>query len=335
VLIVSRNVVEEFLGRLETEGYLADRLELPLLDQLQATAVTEDGAWIYPENTGLRNTAVVGWWYGGILQNVDLLSLPEPANRTAGLRDQLMQMAWSGELEGWLTGTPKWHLVAEDDVAREWEAALKEGLDQPIELVKPVANPELAGRTARRAAGADPNATLLPPEFVARYRQQFIDRLWMRGLGAVLALYVMGLIIYFVALGFLRYQTTGAEQQFANQARSYTNVIKLDAQFKILKQRQELKYAALDCWQAVAETMPAGLTLDSMNFSGGKKLSIAGSAPADQVGAVIDFSDNLRKFVARGQPLFSVGQNTPPKTSVMPGGTVRWSYELELKRTGE
>jgi hypothetical protein len=38
VVIVARNVVEEFLGQLEGQGYLADRLELPLLDQLTATA---------------------------------------------------------------------------------------------------------------------------------------------------------------------------------------------------------------------------------------------------------------------------------------------------------
>ena len=36
VVIAARNVVEEFLGELEGQGYLADRLELPLLDQLQA-----------------------------------------------------------------------------------------------------------------------------------------------------------------------------------------------------------------------------------------------------------------------------------------------------------
>src|SRR5439155_20185660 len=40
VIIAARNAVEEFLGQLEGEGYMADRLELPLLDQLHATAIT-------------------------------------------------------------------------------------------------------------------------------------------------------------------------------------------------------------------------------------------------------------------------------------------------------
>ena len=41
--IVERSVVEEFLGELEGQGYMADRLELPMLDQLQATEVREEG----------------------------------------------------------------------------------------------------------------------------------------------------------------------------------------------------------------------------------------------------------------------------------------------------
>src|SRR6266446_5002642 len=41
VIIVARAHVEEFLGQLETQDYLADRLELPLLDQLRATNVRE------------------------------------------------------------------------------------------------------------------------------------------------------------------------------------------------------------------------------------------------------------------------------------------------------
>src|ERR1041385_5707550 len=133
IVIAARRAVEEFLGKLEGDGFLADRLELPLLDQLQATPITEDGAWVYPERHGRTNTALVAWWYGGVLHNVDLLTLP-PAGpeRPASLRDQLMQMAWAGELEGWLTAPPRWHIVAEEAVAREWEPALRKGLDQPI-----------------------------------------------------------------------------------------------------------------------------------------------------------------------------------------------------------
>jgi len=48
VIMMSRELVEKFLGSLEGQGYLADRLELPILDELLATPVTADGAYIYP-----------------------------------------------------------------------------------------------------------------------------------------------------------------------------------------------------------------------------------------------------------------------------------------------
>ena len=62
VVIVERKVVEEFLGKLEKQGFLADRLEAPMLDQLEATPATEDGAWIYPARCTARTPR---WWRGG------------------------------------------------------------------------------------------------------------------------------------------------------------------------------------------------------------------------------------------------------------------------------
>ena len=89
VMIAARNDVEEFLGQLEGQGYLADRLDLPQLDQLQATTVTQNGAWIYPEAPGGRNAALVAWWYGGVLHNLDLITLPA-TKRPEALKEQLL-----------------------------------------------------------------------------------------------------------------------------------------------------------------------------------------------------------------------------------------------------
>jgi hypothetical protein len=332
VTIVARSAVEEFLGQLEGQGYLADRLEVPELDQLQATVAGQDGAWIYPVAGG-RKTALVAWWCGGVLQNLALITLPAGTDPAANLRDQLTQMAWGGELEGWLTSPPTWHLMADGPTAQEWEPLLRSALDQRVEVIAPLSGSALAALTARRATQSDPNVNLLPAEFAARYRQRFADRLWLRGLAAVLVLYGIGCVIYFIAVGFLSFQCAGVEKQVAGLTPSYTNALQIKARYSVLKERQELKYAALDCWEKTAELMPEGLTLDSLNFSDGKKLTLSGSAAAQQVDGVIDFSAKLRKAMVREQPLFNLEGGDPLVTHANPANsTVSWSFGLELKR---
>jgi hypothetical protein len=335
VMIVARNVVEEFLGKLEGQGYLADRLELPLLDQLQATKITENGAWIYPEPSGGRNAALVAWWYGGVLQSVNLITMP-PEHRAEGLNEQLMQVAWAGEMDGWLSSPPRWHLVAEPVTVAEWEPPLREGLGQPLDIISPLPPAAVAALTARRAAQAESAANLLPAEFATRYHQQFVDRLWMRGLGAVVVLYIIGLLIYGVAVGFANYRTGQVEQQVAALGPTYTNVIKLKAQYEILKERQELKFAGLDCWKAVAELMPDSITLDGLAFVDGRKLTLHGTAPADQTSKLNSFDASLRRKVVgeKKQLLFETFGDTISWQTSSPG-TVRWNVTLQLKRTEE
>ena len=332
VVIVARNVVEEFLGKLEGQGYLADRLELPLLDQLQGSAISEDGAWIYPGGPGGQNTALVAWWYSGVLQHLDLINLPA-ANRPASLKEQLMQMAWAGELEGWLAAPPRWHLVADATTAAHWEPALREGLDQPIEILEPLPAAQLAALTARRSAQSQPNANLLPAEYSTRYQQQFVDRLWMRGLMAVAGLYVIGVLIYLVALQVALFRTRAVESDVADRGPAYTNAIQLKARYDVLKDRQELKYAALDCWNVTAKLMPDTITLDTMNFSDGKRLTLSGTGPSDQVKQLYEFEGAMHKASNNGQPLFDLIKSENLRWDKRGSQTeVSWSLTLELKR---
>ena len=301
---------------------------------MQATAVSEDGAWIYPGAAGGKETAVVAWWCKGVLQNLDLLNLPA-TNRPESLKEQLLQMAWAGELEGWLTGAPQWHLVAESAAAAEWEPALRAGLEQPVQVAPPLTAPDLAALTARRAANSEPQANLLPPEFAKRYQQQFVDRLWMRGLGAVVGLYLIGLLIYAVAVGVATFRTESVESRAGGIAPEYTNTLILKARYQVLKDRHDLKYAALDCYKVVARLLPADATLDGLNFSEGKRLALTGTAPSDKVPQLFEFESSIRKekSASDGQLVFD-----PAKSENLTyhanqnNGTVTWNLALELRR---
>jgi hypothetical protein len=333
VMIVARSVVEEFLGKLEGQGYLADRLELPRLDQLLATEVSGDGAWIYPEVAGVTSTALVAWWYGGVLQSLGLITLPA-SDRPESLKEQLLQLAWAGELEGWLTAPPGWHLVAEASVVADWEPALRPAVDQPVQTIAALAPPELAARTATRAVQSEPQANLLPVEFSTRYQAQFVDRLWMRGIGALIGLYLVGVLVYFARLQFELYRTSRVEQQVAQVGPIYTNAIQLKAKCQVLKDRQDWKWAALDCWKAIAELLPDGVTLDGFNLTEGKRLALNGSAPAGQEKRLLDFDKDIRKAPGKDNlPLFDPNEGEHVTWHAGPNGTVVWNCILELRRS--
>src|SRR3954470_22061668 len=136
VIIIARSHVEEFLGQLEGQGYMADRLELPFLDQLRATKVDSDGAWLFPGIGPDNYSCLIAWWYGGVLENVSLIHLPPSAERARLLQEQLAQITWAGELEGWLTSPPRFRLVAEGLLAEDWKQLFPPA--SPLEVVPPV-----------------------------------------------------------------------------------------------------------------------------------------------------------------------------------------------------
>ena len=329
VIIVARSIVEEFLGRLEGQGYLADRLELPLLDQIRATKVLTDGLWVYTGVSADPWACLVAWWYGGVLQNLTLVRLPHTDQRAQAFQEQLNQMAWTGEIEGWLTTPPHFHLVADAEAAAVWMPLFP--LDQQVEVIPPVAPAELAGLTARRAVGNGAGIGLLPFEFTARYRQQFIDRLWMRGLGAVLLVYIFIVVVYFGLTEWSKMRLDNLNQEIALKANSYTNALQMKEQVKVLQDQLDLQYAALDTYKAVADLLPDGLTVDSINFERGRKVTIFGSASNDDMPKVQDFNDSMRRVSVKDQPLFAKLQAA--SISQRANSQIQWSFWGELKRT--
>jgi hypothetical protein len=335
VVIVERKVVEEFLGRLEREGFLADRLETPMLDQLEAVAPTDDGVWLFPLSLGGQSAALVAWWFGGVLRNLSFVTLPAAGDRAQELKDQLAHLAWSGELEGWLTAAPKWHLVADPVNATEWENVLRAALNETVSVSAPPAPATLAAGTAKRAAAAE-KSNLLPAEFTAQYHQQFVDRLWLRGLAYAGAAYAVGLVIYFCAVGILGYQTGKVESAVAKISNDYTNALQLKAEFSVLQERQQLKYAALDCWQLVAQQLPPGISLDRFSFANGQSVTLNGVVDANDITRIIDFNDAIRKVKVNGQQVFNPEPDSGDQLTYRNQGTqANWNFGLELLRTEE
>lgn len=337
VVIAARSMVEEFLGRLERDGFLSDRLEVPMLDQLEAVQPTGDSVWLFPLTLGGQNAALVAWWFGGAWRNLSFVTLPPAGDRPAELKSQLGLLAMSGEVEGWLTDKPEWHLVADPVNATEWEQLLRTSLNEPVKVTAPPQPVELAGRSATRAAASVAGVNLQPAEYSERYREQFLDRLWLHALGCAAVVYVIYLAIYFSGVAWEGYQTRGMEGRVAAISNDFTNAIQMKARLAVLQQRAQLKFAALDCWSLVAQELPPTVTLQRSSFVNGSKLMLSGQVAATDTQKLIDFYDAMRKVTKDGQPFFSVSSDAGDELSYHQQGSdkVSWNFSLNLAHTDE
>lgn len=332
LVVVARQRVEELLGKLEAQGYLADRIELPFLDQLLALEIRRDCALLFPVASEDNSKSFwIAWWFGGNLQSIGQIHLPSEGNLAEALKSQLAQMCWAGELEGWLTSPPRYFLVADDATAADWLPQLEGIFDPPLEVVPAAPEKTLAGLAAKRAITASNQVGLLPPEFSARYRQLFVDKLWMQGLFGLVGAYLCGIFIYFVIVAFKSHQLDNLMTEERGQSIAYTNTIKLHDQVRVLQDQVNLQFAALNCYSAIATNLPPELSMDSMNFDRGAKLSVYGSGGSEAGNRVFDFVELLKKAKQGDQPLF--GPITGPTVSVKPGGQqISWSLSCDIRR---
>jgi hypothetical protein len=331
LVIAARAGVEEFLGTLEQERYLADRLELPLLHQLVARPPEEDGTWLYLSPLDTKTICLAAWWYGGRLMDVNLAQVPTDDTGPAMLTAHVTKVAWGGEIEGWLTTRPVWNLVADETTTEVWEAALRPWAGDALRLHRAPTLEGLATLSAARSASDAAPVNLLPAEFSTRYRQQFIDQLWMRGLGAIMVLYLVGVLAYFGWLQVQDYRKRGLQREVTQLSGAYTNALRLKERVKVFQEQANLKSAALDCLRVTSELLPADLSLTQFNFKGGKDLYLQGTVTSENQIKVTEFNTELRKAAVNNEPLFAKEKVQPPKLSGGPGAQgFRWDFTAGL-----
>lgn len=327
LVVVPRHVVNAFVGRLETEGYLADRLELPQIDELLASLGEGDGVWVFPHRTKDRTLALVAWMMDGEVQHVGLTFLPAE-NWQEVIKSQFAQIVWAGELDGWLKGTPEAHLVCDGQLADEFEPVLREITARQVDRRSPLPEQELAQRTAGRTRNGE-TVPLLPAEFATRYRQVFVDRIWMRSLGAAVLLYLFGVLGYIAAIQWATQQQDTLKAQRDGLAQTYTNTLELAQRVTVLKNQMNLKYAALDSFKVVSEKLPEGMTLSSFTFQRGSKVLLFGTAPQNAPGKITAYVGELQSAVSGSNRLFNAVSSPNIRTDPSASQN-RWDFNLEL-----
>lgn len=331
VIMAPRAFVEQYLGELEGVGYVADRLDVPFLAELLSAPAGNEDVWLHARREAGKVICLVAWWNGGRLVHINLFQLPGDLTAASHLVELLRQTAWSGEMDGWLPALPRWHVVADPVLAAELQAALTDFIGAPPETQAAPAPSNLAAASIQ----LDTAANLLPSEYLTRCRQQFVDRIWMRALGALGLLYVAGVLAFMGTLQYVGMQKNRVEREIADLSGSYTNALQLRAKINVLEEQMNLKFAALDCWKSASDVLPAELTLTQLSFQRGKKLGLYGTVPSDQQPKVTGFNEALSKSAVRGQPLFSRVTTRSIQGGAMGLGNrpMNWTIECEIKRS--
>lgn len=174
-------------------------------------------------------------------------------------------------------------------------------------------------------------ATVLPPETQTRQRQQFVDRLWIQGLGAVGMAYLIGVVIYLGLLNWQKWELENLQVDNSGLALQYTNTLGHEAKKEILEEQVALRYAALDSWKMAIEKLPASLSLSTINFVKGRSLRLDGVVSSEAQPEVVNFGNELRKItLTNGVALFSA---VKPGPIAVRGNSASWSIEAELNQS--
>jgi len=330
VLLATRTSVESHLGQLETAGYLADRLQLPLLDQVVTHPPAGTLTRLHFQSSGPNMHCLTAWWQEGRLESIDLIGVPDTDQGAARLIQHLTQQAWAGEMEGWLKIAPDWELVLDPTQADRWQLPLQQLTGNSCPVRPALAPTELARLSAQRVADHRSQSNLLPPDYTARYRQQFVDRLWMRGLAAVIALYLLGVLGYAATAEYFAYRNERLKRQVTQLSPIYTNALVLRERLRVFQEQATLKYAALDSLLAVSERLPHVLTLETFNFIGGDRVSVRGTVASEDQPKVNEFNADLRRAQVGGQLIFAEDGVQPPKFTLISGNIYRWDFTAKL-----
>ena len=323
--------VESQLELLERTGFQADRLEVPWCHELTTLDRERDRIWI--RLALQQETAVVlaAWVLDRTIRHVAISEYPDNDQGRTGLIDQLRRTAWTGELEGWQQSLPPVTLCCPEEHAAPWRQALKSWSPHPLESQDPPKPKEAAQLSAQRAAQGLAQANLQPEGHRIRYRQHFIDSIWMKGVAGMIMAYVLIVLVFFVLLEWIGHQESNLSAQVRTIAPQYTNVIKMEQQIGVMREQQDLREYALECLTVVAASLPTGFTLQNFNFTYGQTLTLRGDAGGDGSQALVDFRSALLAAQFKDKALFRAISEANPLLAE--AKRLVWNLTCELNRS--
>lgn len=337
LILAQSEIIEQQLKRIEAAGYYADRLEVPWCHELIRIDRGIDRIWIRLTKTNAGIVALLAWILDQSLWNAMILRLPEGEKGALSLVEQLEKTAWTGEVEGWLQTIPPITICGEGEWIHAWKKILEDWSSHNVMMDLAPEPLEMASLSAQRATQNSSHSNLLPQAHRTRYRQQYVDGLWARGIGVMMLFYILGVLIYFIALEWMETESIALQSRVHSAGALYTNVLKMQERIDILQEQIDLKFSALDCLLVISKALPAEMSLDSFAFLGGKELRLSGKVETSAREKVTEYHRALIRAESGENKLFASVSDpaiSPNRVRGKGANQSEWNFNCELQRSG-
>ncbi|HIL69968.1 MAG TPA: hypothetical protein EYG38_08985, partial [Verrucomicrobia bacterium] len=293
VIIAATQKVDTLIDELEDRGFIPDRLELSLMEQILSLKIEHDGAYIIPGIVDGRKSCVITWWNQGILVNVNLIPLPDSGDWVEYLLNKIKEASWAGEMEGWLNLDSLWTIVVDESTRDDWQPLIDQLPNQSTLCIAPLSDTELSTRAARNTTGNQERDDLLPEDYRNRNKQRFIDRIWISSLGVTIALYLMGVFIFYGINQFRDMNFRSMDKRIAELKPQFEKSKRTQEEIHLIQNQINLKKAGIDTLTTMSELLPASLQLTSFRLSKGETLTLRGTVPSSKLEEVDKFNESM------------------------------------------
>ncbi len=167
---------------------------------------------------------------------------------------------------------------------------------------------------------------LLPEEWRRRRQTARRRRLWWRAATAVVAVYVLAVLVSLVTFGIRKSQLAHVKAEKAKLAPQFAKACALESELTAMRLQLETKYSALDVLREVSELMPPNVKLTWFSFRRDDTVTLRGQA--DNAQAALDYRGRLAQ-----SSLFS-GLETRSMSTEHAGSLTKFELVATLQSAG-
>lgn len=292
VLIAEQKVVYQYIEDLQSRNFYPDIVSSDLMMHF-ASPEKIDVIQVIPSESFSSHTCLVLWWFDGALKHISQISAEDKEKLLSQVEQDIKQTFWSGQMDGWASHFPAIEIQCPTESRAEW-TSFQESISETQVRFRDSDSDESKGKQLATLFGNQSvRADLLPEDTRKANKNRQFDSTWMTALGCAVILYLMGLGFYFVFLNQAQSVMANVNDQIDSVSVTYTNAMKLDERIRITESQLKLRFAALETWKSVVDSLPTELTFKQFKFSKRETLLLNGQGPIGANGQVNQYVDTL------------------------------------------